>query len=617
MSDELLSLYEKELAFLRQSGAEFAKAHPKIAGRLRISGDVVEDPHVSRLLEGVAYLNARIQKRLEDDFPSYSDALLTNLYPHYLRPIPSMAITQFKPEDDLDAVMHIPKSSLIESDSFNGKSCLFQTAYESKLVPIKVTKASLQERPFVTPGANDVHGADGVIHIQLETFSPDINFSNLDFDQLRFHLKGQTQHIYPLYELLLNQAEQIVVTIPGSADSAKSSKTDSGYKLIKPSKIQAVGFAENEGLLPYPAQSFLGYRLLTEFMSFPEKFMFFDLCDLKKWLPQETHKVDLYIYTKTANQELERNLSEDYFALNCTPVINLFPHRAEPISLEHEHSTYKVIPDARYPEHYEVYSIDKVTGLSGNGEKVEYKPFYGLNHSDIQRDEQHYWHSERHPTREGKFGNEPGSEVDISLVDLKFNPAEASDETISINTLCFNRNTPEKLPFGSGQPHFKFVDLGIMLKSIDTLTRVTGTIRPPQGNGARWRLISHLSLNHLSLDGENAADRLKEILSLYDYSDTAASRALINSIQKIQTRSITAPITLQGRTSICRGTEIEVLFDDTLLTGNSVFLFSSVLQQFFAMYCSINSFTRLIVKLKGRTEAYKVWPPRIGEKAVI
>ena len=156
-----------------------------------------------------------------------------------------------------------------------------------------------------------------------------------------------------------------------------------------------------------------------------------------------------------------------------------------------------------------------------------------------------------------------------------------------------------------------------MLKNIDTLTRVTSTIRPPQGNGARWRLISHLSLNHLSLDGDNAANKLKEILSLYDYNDTAASRALINSIQNVQTRSITAPITLQGRTSICRGTEIEVLFDDSLLAGSSVYLFSSVLHHFFAMYCSINSFTRLIVKLKGRAEAYKIWPPRIGEKSVL
>ena len=616
MSDELLQLYEKELAFLRQSGAEFASSHPKIAGRLRISGDVVEDPHVSRLLEGVAYLNARIQKKLEDDFPSYSDALLTNLYPHYLRPIPSMAITQFQPESDLDAVMSIPKASLIESESFHGKSCQFQTAYESQLVPIKVSKASLQERPFVTPGVNDIQNSEGVIHLQLETFSPDIHFSDLNLEHLRFHLKGQAQHIYPLYELLLNQAEQIVVTTSQSA-TKEANKNYSPYKLVKPTRLKAVGFKDNEGLLHYPSHSFLGYRLLTEFMSFPEKFMFFDLCDLKKWLPQDTHKVDLYIYTKSGHQELERHLSSEYFALNCTPVVNLFPHRAEPISLEHEHSNYKVIPDARYPEHYEVYSIDKVIGLSGKGTKVEYKPFYGLNHSDIQRHEQCFWHSERQTTHDGEFGNEPGSEINLSLVDLNFKVAEANDETISVHTHCFNRNTPEKLPFGNGQPHFKFVDLGIILKSIDTLTRVTSTLRPPQGNGARWRLISHLSLNHLSLDGDRAADKLKEILSLYDYSDTAASRALINSIQNIQTCSITAPITLQGRTSICRGTEIEVLLDDSLLAGSSVYLFSSVLNHFFAMYCSINSFTRLIIKLKGRAEAYKIWPPRIGEKSVL
>ena len=615
MSDELLSLYEKELAFLRQSGAEFAKSHPKIAGRLRISGDVVEDPHVSRLLEGVAYLNARIQQKLEDDFPVYSDALLSNLYPHYLRPIPSMAITQFQPEADLDAVMSIPKASLIESDTFNGKSCLFQTAYESELVPVRVTKAALKERPFVTPGANDVKNAEGVIHLQLETFSPDIPFSALNLNKLRFYLKGQVQHVYPLYELILNQTEQIVACVP--TDTTQKSNDSPGYKLVKPARIQPVGFADHEGLLPYPPHSFLGYRLLTEFMCFPEKFMFFDLCDLKQWLPQNTHKVDLYIYTRTANQELERHLSESYFALNCSPVINLFPHRAEPISLDYEQSEYKVIPDARHPRHYEIYAIEKVSGLTGQGQKVEYKPFYGLNHSDIQRDEQRFWHADRRPCNDGDFGNEPGSEIQLSLVDLNFNAAEANDETLSIDTLCFNRNTPEKLPFGNGQPHFKFVNLGIMLKSIDTLTRVTGTIRPPQGNGARWRLISHLSLNHMSLEGPGATERLKEILALYDFTDTAASRALINAVQGVQTRSITAPITFHGRTSICRGTEVEVVFDDSLLSGNSVFLYSAVLQHFFSLYCSINSFTRLIVKLKGKTEAYKIWPPKIGKKPVL
>lgn len=615
MSDDLLSLYEKELAFLRQSGSEFAKSHPKIAGRLRISGDVVEDPHVSRLLEGVAYLNARIQKKLEDDFPVYSDALLSNLYPHYLRPIPSIAITQFQPEDDLDAVVNIPKESLIESESFHGKSCQFQTAYNSQLVPIKVTKANMKERPFVTPGANDVKNAEGVIHLQLETFSPDIPFSALDLDKLRFYLKGQVQHIYPLYELLLNQTEQIVACIP--SEITQQTGALPGYKLVKPNRIQSVGFAEDEGLLPYPAQSFLGYRLLTEFMCFPEKFMFFDLCGLKQWLPKDTHKIDLYIYTKSANQELERHLSKDYFALNCSPVINLFPHRAEPINLEYEHSEYKVIPDARHPEHYEVYSVENVIGLTGQGKKSHYKPFYGLNHSDIQRDEQRFWHADRRPSNNGEFGNEPGSEVALSLVDLNFNFAKSEDETVTINTLCFNRNTPEKLPFGNGQPHFKFVKLGILLKSIDTLTRVTSTIRPPQGNGARWRLISHLSLNHLSLEGDGAIDRLKEILALYDFTDTAASRALINAVQGVQTRSITAPITFHGRTSVCRGTEIEVVFDDTLLSGSSLFLFSSVLQQFFSMYCSINSFTRLVVKLKGKTEAYKTWPPQIGKKPVL
>ncbi|WP_020409562.1 type VI secretion system baseplate subunit TssF [Hahella ganghwensis] len=609
MSDDLLPFYEKELAFLRQSGAEFGRIHPKIAGRLRMSGDVVEDPHVSRLLEGVAYLNSRIQYRLDDDFSELSDALLDQLYPHYLRPIPSMTVVQFKPAKDLDAPLKVKRHARLESEPFQGRVCSFMTGYELDILPVAVTQAALKERPFVTPGSQRVERATSVIHVRLEGFTEDIDWAELGTDKLRFFLRGQSHYAYALYELLLNHCVQVVMT---------KGPDDTEPRLLGTQCIQPVGFAEDEALLPCPNQSFPGYRLLTEYMVFPEKFLFLDIEGLKPYLEEGFGStLEFYFYLDRSHTELERNLSADNFALGCTPIINLFKHRAEPISLEHEQYSYTIIPDARYPDNFETYSIEQVQGLTGDGKKKNYRPFYGLTHFDINRETQHFWHAQRYPKVGGELGNEPGSEMEISLIDLNFSPADLSDETLSLDLFCFNRNTPEKLPFGGGQPQFKCLDIGVTLEGVHTLTHLTPTIRPPLRDGARWRLVSHLALNYLSLDSPNAIDVLKELLSLYDFQDSAASRALIAALVKVQTNPITAPVTLSGKTTVCRGVEIEVTFDETLMSGNSTFLFASILERFFALYCSINTFTRLVARVKGRQDILKKWPPRIGNQPLI
>lgn len=605
MSDELLAFYEKELAFLRQSGAEFARAHPKIASRLRISDDIVEDPHVSRLLEGVAYLNARIQKKLSDDFPELSDALLDNLYPHYIKPIPSMAVVSFQPQDDLDAPLLVAKGTSLDTDPVKGKPCTFRTTADLALLPANVTMAKYQGKPFATPGAKQAKEAEAVLHVRLKTFAPEITIASLRLDKVRFYLQGQPQHAYPLHESLLNQCKVIAL-----------SSGQQEPKLIPSHKLKAVGFDEAEGALPYPADSFPGYRLLTEFMVFPEKFLFFELEGLQATLATiESDTLDLYFYVGQHNPELERHVSADHLALNCVPIVNLFSHRAEPILLEHQQTSYEVICDSRFALHYEVYSIEAVKGVKGNGTKVDYRPYYGLNHSDVQRDTMLYWHAQRQETLTGELGNEVGTKMDLTLLDLQHESGRNDDETLSVETLCFNANMPEKLPFGGGLPHFKCG--AIAVESINTLTRITGTCRPPMRNGARWRLVSHLTLNHLSIDGPNATRYLREILTLYDFLDSTASRTMINAIQQIDTRSMTAPVTWKGKTTLCRGTEIEVTFDESLLVGNSVFLFASILERFFSMYCSVNSFTRLVVRLKGKREILRKWPPRAGDQVLI
>ena len=611
MADELLPYYEKELAFIRQMGAEFAKEHPKIAGRLGISSDTIEDPHVSRLIESFAYLNARIQHKLDDDFPELSDALLAILFPHYQRPIPSMAIMQLVPkQDQLEASYTLPAQTILETEQFQGENCRFTTVYDTELLPLSVIEASLVGRPFATPGANAVRGAGGVLRLRLNTFNDAINFHELRPNRLRFYLKGQPQHIHPLYEMILNESQQLVLS---------TSEIDPNPIFLNKNLIKSVGFSETQSLLPYPASSFSGYRLLSEFFVFPEKFMFIDIEGLANYIPNNaTTELNLYFYLNRSEVELEHNINANTFALGCTPIVNLFNHKADPIKIEHTQLEYQIIPDARRPTGYEIYSIDNVIASNTAGAQEDFLPFYGLKHEHLDLKTQSFWFATRRHAKLGYAQRDEGTDLYLSLVDLNFNPNLPEDRTLILNTTCSNRDLPAKLPFNLDQPKLQCVNAAPPCQKIRCITQPSVSIRPPLRDGARWRLLSHLNLNHLSITGSsNATEALKEILRLYNFKDSSATRALIDSIQSLTARGVNAPLNIDGRTTLCRGIEVEIEIDDSQFTGSSSFLFATVLEHFFGLYCSVNSFTRLLVKRKNKEGYLKKCTPRAGEKTFL
>lgn len=612
MADELLIYYEKELAYIRQMGAAFAKEHPKVAGRLGIGTDIVEDPHVSRLIESFSYLNARIQHKLDDDFPELSDAILSVVFPHYQRPLPSMSIVQFTPDrDQLEAPYSIPRHTLLETEHFQGENCQFNTVYDVELLPAEIIEASLIGAPFSTPGASRVRGASSVLQLKLSTFNSQIPFIESGIKKLRVFLKGQTQYIHPLYQLLMSQCLNVVAT----HDENNAQPVFLGHQAIK-----EVGFGSEEGMLPYPAASFMGYRMLTEFFAYPEKFMFFDIEGFaEKLLPSNSNELNLYIYLESSDVELEHNISAKNFVLGCTPVINLFEKDADPIKLNHNQLEHHVQADVRRPIGFEIYSIDKVSSISPEGDCTDFLPLYGLNHSHNGDDsEQAFWLASRRHAKLSNYERDEGTDVFVSLVDLGFNPNTPSDKTLLIKAHCSNRDLPEKLPFNLDHPKLQCVEGAPPCEKIRCLTQPTRTIRPPLRDHARWRLISHLNLNHLSLTGRNnAAEALKEILRLYDFRESSVSRALINSIMSVDARAVSAPVPVEGRPTMCKGMEIEITLDSSQLTGSSAYLFASILDHFFSLYCSINSFSRVLVKQEGREGYLKKCPIRAGEKILL
>ena len=612
MSEELLSYYNRELTYIRRMAAQFAEAHPKIAGRLRLGADNSDDPHVERLIEGFAYLTARIRHKLEDDLPELTESLLSVLYPHYQAPIPSMSIVQFEldPAQSQISTGHaVPRDTEMETDAIQGEPCRFRTCYPVTLWPIDLKLASLHQVPFAAPSAPHLSEAMAVLRLGLRCRSKEMTFAALDLRTLRFFLKGQSQHVYRLYELIFNNTIEVALA---------NAPNDPAPVILPAECLRTVGFDRDEGMLPYSPRSFLGYRLLTEFFTFPQKFLFLDLTRLdRRTLGRLGNQMEIYFYLNRAMPEIESNISTDTFRLGCAPIVNLYAQRAEPIQVAHTDFEYRVVPDLRRPLAHEVYSIDHVTATSPNGESQDYSPFFSVKHASQAEATKTYWHAMRRAAEGTAALGDRGTEVYLSLVDLNFQPSAPANAVLDIETTCLNRDLPHRLPFGGDQPRLQLSEGGALVSRITCLLPPSRTVRPALKQGTLWRLISHLSLNHLSLlEDQGKPDALREILKLYDFGDSAETRKMVNGIDRVASRRIVGTVRTDGPVSFCRGVEITVQFDEEQFTGSGLFLFATVLERFLALYCTVNSFSKMIATTRGRQGELRRWPPRMGENVL-
>jgi type VI secretion system protein ImpG len=614
MSEELLSYYNRELSFIRRLAAQFAQDHPKIAGRLRLGPDSSEDPHVERLIEAFAYLTARVRHKLDDEFPEITESLLGVLYPHYQAPIPSMAIVELgldPKQKDLTNAVPVPRGTMLDTEPIQGEPVHFRTCYPVSLWTIDVKQASLSRPPFQAPLTPHLAEAAAVLRVVLACRAPGARFASMKMPSLRFFLKGQAQHVFKLYDLIFNHT--LGVALATGADDTAPVISDSRC-------LRTVGFDRDEGLLSYPARSFLGYRLLTEYFAFPEKFLFLDLADLgPRVLDRIGNQLEIFFYLGHTDPDLEQNVSADTFRLGCTPVVNLFKKRTEPTMLAQTEYEYRVVPDSRRPLTHEVYSVDRVVATSPDENKIEFQPFFSIQHAGEDSAGQTYWHAARRAAEQSKdAGVDHGTEVFLTLVDLDFRPSAPANWTLDVEATCLNRDLPHRLPFGAGQPRLLLSEGSTLVTRIACLTAPTRTLRPALKQGTIWRLISHLSLNHLSLvDNDDKATALREILKLYDFTDSPQTRKMIDGIQQITSQRVVGRVRGDGAMAFCKGTEITIRFDEDRFTGGSLLLFASVLERFLALYCTVNSFSKLVATTKGREGELRRWPPRMGEKVLV
>jgi type VI secretion system protein ImpG len=613
MSDALFPYYERELLFFRQMSQDFARQYPGAANRLLLESNRSIDPHVERMIQAFALLTARIQNKLDDEFPELSESLASVFFPQFLAPIPSMAVAEFVLDGNrglLPDGFVIERGSRLQMQPVSDVSCRYRTSYPVHLWPVAVKSAELLPPPF-PPGLRAPSNASSAIILRLQTQSG-LRFADLSLEKLRFFLTGENQIVAQLYELLFTSVVQVVFQ---SLDDSKLPPV-----VLPPSCLGPVGFERDEAVIPFPRRTFPGYRLLLELFTFPNKFHFFDLDGFTRLKKAGFQKdVAVAIFLSRSAPALQQAIDESTFRLGCTPIINLFERLAEPIQLSHTKTEYLITPDVSLPHGMEVYSIDSVTCTDpAEGKSIEVEPFFSLRHGVDREAPSMFWHSSRQSAvRDG----DKGTDVVINFVDLQLRPSQPPEATLNVRVTCTNRSIPNQLQRFADNLRMD-LEGAAPLAALRCVRRPTLPLQPPLRRGLHWRVLSQLTLNHLSItDEEDGRRALQEIMRVYDFAthesadqQAAVLQNLIDGIASVSSRRVVGRV---GPRGIAQGVEIAVEFDETKYVGTGVYLVAAVLERFFAGYASLNSFTQMVAKVKQHDGIMKRWLPRAGDKPLL
>jgi len=607
--EELLPYYERELAFLRRHSREFAERYPKIAARLLLNGDGCDDPHVERMIESFALLSARVTKRLEDSYPQFTEALLGVLYPHYLRPFPSCSIARFEADEgslQWSSPVSIARGAELQSRPVKGAACRFRTAWSLDLLPVRVAAVRFEPVAHAPAGLRLPAGCTATLSMRLTAPPADGGWGACAVKRVRFFIDAEPSIAAALRDALFLR----VIKTFATCDEESWLAADAAV-------IGEVGFAKDEALLDFPANSHEAYRHLTEYFAFPEKYNFFDL-RVDRLPPGAMRGATLTILFALQDlradgdaSRLLHSVTADSLRLGCAPVVNLFAQRGDPIRVTGRNASYPVVADGRHAFAFEVHSIDAVRRVrqTSQGESItEFRPFFCLHHGESPDRQGHYWFAQRNDVVAEKS---PGYETELFLVDADFDPLQPKSDVLSLALTCTNRELPTYLAIGMSGGDL-FMEGGPAERTIRLLRKPTPPYRFDHRQGGQWRLISHLALNHLSLTA-SGLHAFREMLGLYDLPRTAVSRRLIDGIEAIEQRPHT--VWMRGRpfAAFVRGLEVRITVEEESFVGTGLDIFARVIDRFLGLYVHLNSFVQLVVVSSRTSEELLRCAPRTGE----
>ncbi len=620
MDPRLLKYYNRELQFVREMGGEFAREFPKIASRLGLDGFECADPYVERLLEGFAFLAARVQLQIDEQFPRFTQHLLETVYPHYLAPTPSMAVVQFNPnrmEGALADGFSIGRGSVLRSVLGKGEqtSCEYRTAHDVTLWPLELTELDY----FTYSGSvarldiPDIPGVKAGLRLRLQT-TGGLTLDKTSVESLPLFLRGGDETRMLLYEQLVANSVAMVI---------RPTQTPAPWReVVDDAPVRPLGFTDKEALLPVGRRSFGGYRLLQEYFAMPDRFLFAELNGLGPAIRrQKGNAVDILILFDRFNPALENSLDVNDLALFCTPAINLFPKRADRIHLGDRDHDFHLVADRTRPMDFEIHSVTEVTGFGSDIER-EFRPLYGLDDLGNVDSDRAYYTVRRSPRlmssrqrSKGPRSSYTGSEVYMSIVDAREAPYPLDLKQLAVHALCTNRDLPLAMPVGRGSTDFT-MESSAPVDSVRALAGPTKPVAPYATGDTAWRLIAHLTPNFHTLmdtDERQGAAALRQLLMLYSNLMDPALRKQIDGVRSVTAESVVRRLPTPGPISYGRGMGITLVLEEVAFEGSGVFLLGEVLERFFARYVSMNSFTQTTLRTVERGEVAR-WPIRIGNR---
>lgn len=613
----LLRHYNNELLYLRRRAVEFSEDHRQVAGRLGIDAPTDPDPHVERLLEGVAYLNARVQLKLDERFPAFTQYLLDALYPHYLAPTPAMAIMEYTPRAGDEAlakgIVH-PRGSAIQTwlDGDAHARVEFRTGFEVTLWPIRVAAVEYLPTRAAVAGATGAAGGAAGLRIRLTATSP-ASMSALAIDTLPLFVDGGQDAANLLFQQMMADCVGVRVCAPerGRRDAWS----------VRADAVEPMGFSADEALLPNEARSFRGYRLLCEYFAMPEKFRFARLTGLAAGFAKADRELDIVLLFDRPVDALVGTASTDTIKLFATPAINLFERRFDRVLVDRRRDEHLVIPDRVGLLDYEVYRLDSVTGYArGEAHGSPALPLYARR---AQRGVRPLYYALRRrlrrlsemETRQRRESDYIGTETWISLSSPDTPALAQGIAELGMRGLVTNRALASRLRPGQA-------NLRIMVdeaQGIETVRIIRGPTRPqpPLGiSDAAWRIVSHLAPGHQGfVRDDSAPDLLADHLSLYLRDETPALRREIQGITGLRAETVTRRTGGQARLAFQRGQKLVMTLAAGSYDAGSAYLFTSVIAQFLAEFATINSFTECEVRTD--TGMKWGWEPCSGHRPTI
>lgn len=611
MDDTLLSYYNRELSYVRKLGAEFSEQHPKIAGRLRLDSETVEDPHVSRLIESFAFLTARIRQTIDDSFPELTEALMGVLYPEFHAPYPAMTIAQIRVIRKNPSPQTVECGRRLHAKGESYGDCIFKTCNELDVLPVTIENTRVVNAPakapnLVLPGKERLL-VKSVLSFDVKSFES-AKMAEFNADALSLFIDGQPQLAFKLFEYLMQGTIGIAI--------ARNSM-DPAPVCLPASSLVANGLLRTGEVYgdSFDGRTCVTYKKLMDFFAFPKRFLFVDLVGMRDIWPKFESGFSVYIYFDESEPELVQGVDKSTLQLGCVPAVNLYETNIQYISAKEINLESKLDVNRGLADYADVHHVKRVYAKSNDGDTLELMPFYGAHRQATNTDTPVYWNLRRENSRFDNGRVSAGTDSYISFVDANFDVISLkSDWLIGADVVCNNRDVASKLPFGQDLPLTDFLDGGAGMR-VRLTTPASATISPKLKSATRWQLIAQLTLQ--SFAGSDGLGVLKESLRLYDQVGTRESQALIDGIINMQTSPSTARILQQGRSAICQGTKIELEFDEQFYSGSSVVLLGHILDEFFAQFCAINSFTQLTIKIKQKPGRLIECPPRIGFQQLV